>query len=141
MGCTRPHLRWASGLVGQESASERPASARCNDRHSVLPRHGVCPLCTSNIMGLWPPTKSRRNNPIFSPDGGGYRTCPIRPQQPIVRHRGLNNEGSKPILSLSWIAQDMKRTSSRHPYCTGVPGRQSRAGRTALSVQALPIAK
>ena len=42
-------------------------------------------------------------------------TCPIRLQQPIVHHRRFNNEGSKPIPSLSWVAQDMKRTSPRRP--------------------------
>jgi hypothetical protein len=38
------------GLVGQESASGRPASVRCNNRHSVLPRHGIFSRHTSNTL-------------------------------------------------------------------------------------------
>jgi hypothetical protein len=59
-------------------------------------------------------------------------TYPIRLQHPIV-HSESNNEESKLILGLSWIARDMKRTYAR------VPGRL--AGRTPLRVQVLPIVR
>jgi hypothetical protein len=36
--------------MGLARASERPASVRCNNRHLVLPRHGIYTPCTSNTM-------------------------------------------------------------------------------------------
>src|SRR5580698_1120326 len=103
MGCTRPHLRWASGLVAQESANERPASVRCNIRHSVLPQHGVlvCPPCMSNTMAV----HGSRGGTTLSLHLIVVDTCPIRLQQLIV-HRRSNDEGSKPILGFSWIGRD-----------------------------------
>src|SRR5258708_3752399 len=109
MGSTRPHLRWASGLVAQESASERPASVTYNSRHLVLPWHGVCPPPTSNATAdHGNPDVVTLSLPLM------VDTCPIRLQWFIV-HRGPNSEGTKPILDLAWIARDMKRINSRHP--------------------------
>ena len=119
MGCTRPHLRWASGLVGQESVSERPASARCNNRHSVLPRHGVCPLYTSNIMAAH-----------GSPDGTTpylllrlmvVDTCPIRLQQPIVHHRVQRRR--EQTYSESFLARDRSGYETDQPSPSVLHGR------------------
>jgi hypothetical protein len=37
-------------LSGEESTRERPASVRCDNRHSVLPRQKICPPCRSNTV-------------------------------------------------------------------------------------------
>src|SRR6266849_4483621 len=110
MGCTRPHLRWARGLVAQESASERPASVRCSNRQSVLPLHGACSPCTNNTMTA----HGSRDGTTPSLLLMVVDICLIRLQQRIV-HRRSNNEESKPILGLSWIGRDMKRTNHRCP--------------------------
>ena len=71
MGSTRPHLRWASGLVVQEIGRERPASVQVQQlpfgsppgTESMPTLHEQC-----NVGSPW---KSSQNNPISS-DGGGY---------------------------------------------------------------------
>jgi hypothetical protein len=86
----------------------RKRETSLNNRHPILPRHGIYTPCTSNTMATQ-----------GSPDGTTTSlllmvvdTRPIRLQQPIA-HRGSNNEGNKPILGLSWSARDMKRINPR----------------------------
>ena len=95
MGSTRrPHLKWASGLVAQEMANERPALIRCNNRHSVLPLHGVSPPVYGQYCGR--PRKSRLNNPISSSDGGhmSYSPPAAHRSQRVQKRREQTHSGS-----------------------------------------------